>query len=493
MARIPLRTLKQRLILVNVGTAGAALLVALALMFSTVLRTGKETLVRDIAIKANIIGSQCTAALTFNAAEDAEEILGALRADPQIEYAAIYTRLGELFALYPGKGGREQVSKSPPPEGHLFSADQLALTRTIILHNEQIGTITIRANLEQLRALLLKYVLASAVILVLSLLAAFLLMTRLQSTVTKPVMELVQLMERVTQDKDYSRRAVVSGPSELVSLAGGFNDMLVTIQRRDRNLEHSLKELRAAYRKLEDLDQMKSDFISTVSHELRTPITSIKAFVELLLIKPDMKEDRKARLLETINSETDRLSRLIGDLLDLSRIESGVMLWRDQDVILEEVVRSAVNGIIPLAKVKGIHIEEAVEDGLPTLHADRDRIMQVVMNLLSNAVKFTQQDGRITISTSRTASPSGVGVSVADTGPGIPHDDLSLIFERFHRSGDVLTSTIEGTGLGLSISREIVEHYGGRIWAASEVGKGSLFTFNIPLKRPSGGHQGNGQ
>jgi methyl-accepting chemotaxis protein len=236
MARIPLRTLKQRLILVNVGTAGAALLVALALMFSAVLRTGKETLVRDIAVKANIIGSQCTAALTFNAAEDAEEILGALRADPQIEYAAIYTRLGALFALYPGKGGREQVSKSPPPEGHQFTADQLALTRFIILHDEKIGTITIRANLEQIRALLLKYALASAAILVLSLLAAFPLMTRLQSTVTKPVTELVQLMERVTQDKDYSRRAAVSGPAELVSLAAGFNEMLVTIQRRDRYL-----------------------------------------------------------------------------------------------------------------------------------------------------------------------------------------------------------------------------------------------------------------
>jgi len=299
-------------------------------------------------------------------------------------------------------------------------------------------------------------------------------------------------METISRDKDYAQRARGRGPKELVSLAGSFNEMLTAIQSRDHELERSLAALKKAYGKLEDLDRLKSAFISTVSHELRTPITSIKAFVELLLIKPDMRENRKARLLETINSETDRLSRLIGDLLDLSRIESGVMLWRDQSVILAEVVRSAVNGIIPLAKVKGIKIEETVEDGLPTLHADRDRIMQVVMNLLSNAVKFTQPDGRITISTTRTASPSGIAVSVADTGPGIPHDDLSLIFERFHRSGDVLTSAIEGTGLGLSISREIIEHYGGRIWAASEVGKGSVFTFSIPLKRPFGSHQGSG-
>lgn len=488
-----MRTLKQELILVNITATGAALLVAIALLFSSELRTWKEAMVRDISIKADIIGSQCTAALTFNATKDAEEILRALQADEQIEHAAVYTADGLVFAAFPGRSGQGQVPKSPPAEGHYFTTDHLDLTRPIFLHEEKIGAIVIRANLDQLRTLLLQYGFGSTLVLLLALTASSVLLSRLQRTVTEPVTDLVLLMETISRDKNYSQRARGRGPKELVSLAGSFNEMLTAIQSRDHELERSLTELKKAYGKLEDLDRLKSAFISTVSHELRTPITSIKAFVELLLIKPDMKENRKARLLETINSETDRLSRLIGDLLDLSRIESGVMLWRDQSVILAEVVRSAVNGIIPLAKVKGIQIEETVEDGLPTLHADRDRIMQVVMNLLSNAVKFTQPDGQITISTSRTASPSGIAVSVADTGPGIPHDDLSLIFERFHRSGDVLTSAIEGTGLGLSISREIVEHYGGRIWAASEVGKGSVFTFSIPLKRPFGSHQGSGQ
>ena len=487
-----MRTLKQELILVNIAATGAALLVAVALLFSAELRTWKEAMVRDISIKADIIGSQCTAALTFNATKDAEEILRTLQADEQIEHAAVYTADGLVFAAYPGRSGQGQVPKSPPAEGHYFTTGHLDLTRPIFLHEEKIGVIAIRANLDQLRTLLLQYGFGSTLVLLLALTASSVLLSRLQRTVTEPVTDLVLLMETISRDKNYSQRARGRGPKELVSLAGSFNEMLTAIQSRDHELERSLAALKKAYGKLEDLDRLKSAFISTVSHELRTPITSIKAFVELLLIKPDMRENRKARLLETINSETDRLSRLIGDLLDLSRIESGVMLWRDQSVILAEVVRSAVNGIIPLAKVKGIKIEETVEDGLPTLHADRDRIMQVVMNLLSNAVKFTQPDGRITISTTRTASPSGIAVSVADTGPGIPHDDLSLIFERFHRSGDVLTSAIEGTGLGLSISREIIEHYGGRIWAASEVGKGSVFTFSIPLKRPFGSHQGSG-
>jgi signal transduction histidine kinase len=488
-----MRTLKRELILVNIAATGAALLVAIALLFSSELRTWKEALVRDISIKADIIGSQCTAALTFNAPKDAEEILRALQADAQIEHAVVYTANGTVFAAYRGRSGQGQVLKSPPAEGNHFTTDHLDLTRSIVLHEETIGSITIRANLDQLRTLLIQYGFGSTLVLLLALTASSGMLSRLQRTVTEPVTDLVLLMETVSRDKDYAQRACGSGPKEFVSLAGSFNEMLTAIQSRDRELERSLVELKKAYGKLEDLDRLKSYFISTVSHELRTPITSIKAFVELLLIKPDMMEDRKARLLETINSEADRLSRLIGDLLDLSRIESGVMKWRDQDVVLAEIVRSAVNGILPLAKGRGIQIEETVEDGLPTLHADRDRIMQVVMNLLSNAVKFTQQGGRITISTSHTASPSEIAVSVSDTGPGIPHDDLRQIFERFHRSGDVLTNTIEGTGLGLSISREIVEHYGGRIWAASEVGRGSVFTFSIPLERMSGGQNGSGQ
>jgi signal transduction histidine kinase len=476
-----MRTLKQQLILVNSATIGMALLVALALMFTVEQNAAKDALVRDIVIKADIVGNQCTAALIFNAPKDAEETLHALRADPQIEYAAVYSRLGALFALYPGMLGRADAPPSPSPEGHRFMADHLELTRPIILHDEKLGSITIRTSLEQLRLLRVKYGIASAAILTLALLAASVLMARLQRSVTGPVTGLVQLMERVSRDKDYSRRAEISGPSELVSLAGSFNDMLTAIQKRDRELERSLRELQDAYRKLEELDQLKSDFISTVSHELRTPITSIKAFVEILMIKPHMPAERKLRILGNVSAESDRLSRLINDLLDLSRIESGVMSWRDQDVDIGEVIRSAMTGIRPLATKKGIRIEESIEGGQMTVQADRDRIMQVVMNLLSNAVKFTPLGGRISVAATRAASLKEIAVVVSDTGPGIPSGDLGRIFEKFQRSGDVLTNTVEGTGLGLAIARQIIEHYGGRIWAASDAGKGSAFTFTLPM------------
>jgi len=476
-----MRTLKQRLILVNIAATGAALLVAVTLLFNSELRTWRDALVRDVSIKADIIGNQSTAALIFNAPKEAAEILGALRADEQIENAALYTRNGMLFAAYQGTGVEDRAPRTPPADGHDLDSDHLELTSAIHLRNERIGTITIRASLRQFRARMLQYVLGLSVIVLLSLAAASVLLARLQRAVTAPVNDLVRLMGAVSRDKDYASRAHGAGTEEFSALADGFNTMLSAIQSRDRDLERSLVELKKAYEKLEGLDQLKSDFISTVSHELRTPITSIKAFVELILIKPDMQKDRQKKLLETVNSEADRLARLISELLDLSRIESGVMLWRDEDLVVEAIVRAAVAGILPLAQKKNIRIEERVEEGLAVVRADRDRLVQVVMNLLSNAIKFMPAGGRITVSMTRGDSPPGVTVSVADTGVGIPSQDLAMIFEKFRRSGDVLTSTVEGSGLGLSICRQIVEHYGGRIWAASEEGKGSTFTFVLPI------------
>jgi len=241
-------------------------------------------------------------------------------------------------------------------------------------------------------------------------------------------------------------------------------------------------ELQAANRQLEGLDRMKSDFVSVVSHELRTPITAIKAFVDILRMKPDMPADRKMMMLRTVSEESDRLGRLINDLLDLSRIESGAVAWREETLSTADIIRAAVEGITPLAANKGIEVTTAVADALPGLRGDRDRIVQVMTNLLSNAVKFTPAGGRISVAAhAEPGPPEQVVVAVADTGRGIPPKDLQRIFDKFHRSGDVDSDMIEGIGLGLNISRQIVEHHGGRIWADSAPGQGSTFRFSIPV------------
>jgi signal transduction histidine kinase len=227
---------------------------------------------------------------------------------------------------------------------------------------------------------------------------------------------------------------------------------------------------------------MKSDFISVVSHELRTPLTTIKAFVELVIMKPGMPEQRKMKLMRTINVETDRLARLITDLLDLARIEAGSMKWRIEEVSIEDIVRNVIASMELFFENKGLQVTTNFGSPLPVISADRDRLIQLVTNLLFNAVKFTPAGGAIHIAVRRESAPlPQIVVEVSDTGMGIPAGDLELIFEKFQRSGDDLIDTIEGTGLGLAIARQIVEYHGGRIWAASTIGKGSVFTFTLPL------------
>jgi PAS domain S-box-containing protein len=253
----------------------------------------------------------------------------------------------------------------------------------------------------------------------------------------------------------------------------------------EKERERLIAQLQEANEKLQMLDKMKTNFISTVSHELRTPLTTIKAFVELLLLKQGMPEDQKMKLMNTVNAETDRLARLITDLLDLSRIEAGSMKWQLAPVSMEDIIQSVIESMGVLFENRGLRVTVKFTPDLPSINGDRDRLVQVVTNILSNAVKFTPRDGSIGVSLRQDAS--WLVLEIADNGIGIPAEHIDLIFEKFHRSDDLLTASTEGTGLGLTITRQIVEAHRGTIRAASVKGKGSTFTLTLPVAgvRPS--------
>ncbi len=491
-------TLRQRLMLIALLTTASALVLAASALLVSQLLAYRTGAVRDIMIKADIIGAQCTAALVFKVPRDAEETLHSLSVDAQVRYAAVYTADDVLFAEYrqPGSGAAALSGPAPAP-GYRFSFDRLDVLQPILLHGERIGSVFILADQRNLHALLLQFSAAAAVILFISLAAAALVVSRLHRSITIPVTTMVRLMERISQDGACTDRAEPSGPEELCLLTRGLNDMLQTLQERDHDLEQqrrdlqgsvaelqrSAVELQEANRKLEALDKMKSDFISIVSHELRTPLTAIKAFVELLIVKQNMPQERKTRLLQTVNEESDRLGRLINDLLDLSKIEAGTMTWRRNDVSIDEIVRSSLEVLLPAGRAKGVNMSAIIEPSLPHVSCDRDRIVQVLTNMLSNAVKFTPAGGQITLRVSQDAGPpQQIIVAITDTGTGIQEEELELIFDKFHRAGDAMTNLVEGSGLGLSIARQIVEHHGGRIWAESRYGKGSTFTFTLPIQ-----------
>lgn len=256
------------------------------------------------------------------------------------------------------------------------------------------------------------------------------------------------------------------------------------LQFSNQNLAIANRDLETANRKLKEIDQLKSDFISVVSHELRTPLTSIKAFTELILMKPKMPGARRSKLLHIINNESDRLARLINEVLDLTKIEAGKLSWHIVKLSFNDIIETSVSSIQSLADNKSLTITTQVKHPLPLIFGDRDRLIQVITNILSNSIKFTPQGGRIEVSVHQEDTPKAqIVVEVSDSGVGIRDEDLDLIFEKFRRSGDVLTTNTEGTGLGLAISRQIVEYHGGTIWAKSKMGEGSTFTFTLPIDK----------
>ena len=252
-------------------------------------------------------------------------------------------------------------------------------------------------------------------------------------------------------------------------------------------------EAEAASKLAEKANEAKSAFLSTVSHELRTPLTSVLGFAKIIekrLVEKifpivDKSDTKTGKIIGQITdnlhiviSEGERLTHLINDVLDLAKIEAGKMEWNQENVSMAEVAERAMAATTSLFDQKSLKLIKQIDDNLPDITGDKDKLIQVIINLISNSVKFTDK-GSITCKVSK--KKNEIVVSIIDTGIGIASDDFGAVFEQFKQvGGDTLTDKPKGTGLGLPICKEIVEHHGGRIWLESEVGKGSTFSFALP-------------
>jgi Na+/proline symporter/nitrogen-specific signal transduction histidine kinase len=251
------------------------------------------------------------------------------------------------------------------------------------------------------------------------------------------------------------------------------------LEEKSRALEAATRELRAANAQLQELDRLKDDFMSTVTHELRTPLTSIRALSEILRDDPHTALADRTRFLGVIVKEAERLTRLINQMLEMAKIESGRAEWRTAEVDLLEVVREAAEATGQLFRERGVELSVAA-GAAPAVRADRDRVMQVVVNLLSNAVKFCPAPGgRVRVRVG--AAGAALRLDVEDNGPGVRPEDRERIFEKFRQGGDATGGKPMGTGLGLAISRRILEHLGGRLWVEGAPGEGARFSFLLPL------------
>ncbi len=340
-------------------------------------------------------------------------------------------------------------------------------------------------------------------------------------SLTDPIMRLSRAANEV-KEGNLTARSEINRDDELGVLSRNFDTMVEQLRLRSDELNAAINDLHEANEKLTELDRMKSSFLSTVSHELRTPLTSVLGFAKITLHKlesvlfPLILSDEKKVVktmsqvkenLEIISTEGVRLTNLINDVLDLAKMEAGRIELKMVPLALLDVIEKAALAASSLFAEGGVSLVRELPSELPMVTGDRDRLIQVMINLISNAVKFTEKGsiviraGRVTFmeagippGTGRgmvrkhdgaenpfQASSEFVKVSVIDTGIGIAVSDQDKVFDQFKQVGDTLTGRPKGTGLGLSICAHIIEYHGGHIWVESEPGKGSSFSFIIPL------------
>ena len=275
--------------------------------------------------------------------------------------------------------------------------------------------------------------------------------------VTKPVAELSGGIERMSKG-DYEYRVHVPGKGEMAQLAAAFNQMSEQVH---------------------NLDEARNQFVSNASHELKTPLATIKILVESMMYQDDMDPALRKEFLGDIDKEIDRLSSVVGDLLTLVHIDSHKLRLRREMMVLADTVRETVSRLNPLAKKRGQQIVVKIQDECE-MFADSGKLAQVCYNIIENAIKYTPDGGTITVSLAKVGRDAVLDIS--DTGVGIPAEDLPHVFDRFYRVDKARSRETGGTGLGLSIVKQIVRLHAGTVTVASEFGKGTTFTVQLPVK-----------
>jgi signal transduction histidine kinase len=299
-------------------------------------------------------------------------------------------------------------------------------------------------------------------------------------------LEQVPADARLVQFVETQLAGAIGSASARVMVASVVEEEPLDLEEVMRILEESSElratsaELRAANEQLRSLDRLKDDFMSSVTHELRTPLTSIRAFAELMVDDPAMDAAQRQQFLALIVAETERLTRLVNQVLDLAKIESGNAEWHNSEVDLRALLEQAVQTTAELFREKGAQLTLEAPAGLPPLWLDRDRLLQVLMNLLSNAAKFMPASGG-RVELRLLVTDQAALIEVEDNGAGVPEQERDLIFERF-RQGDGGVRQAQGTGLGLPISRQIIEHFGGELSVHSGALGGACFRFSLPWR-----------
>ena len=426
----------------------------------------RRDLESDVTAQSRLVLDNAEAALRFGDARVGGEILSTLAAAPRLRMACLYDAGGRLFAAWHRPGSADACPPAADGETLVYRTAVLELTTSGFTDGRKFGSVFLQSATDVLTTRLRVQGLVTAVVFGLALGLALLVSSRLQALVSGPVHALARTASAVTARADYSVRATKITDDELGALVDAFNGMLERIEQRDG-------ELREANR-------LKDEFLATLSHELRTPLNAILGWTRLLRAGA-VPEDGRDRALEKVERNAQAQTRLVEDLLEVSRITTGKLRLDLRSTDLAAIVNAAVESVRVAAEVREVAVHTSgLDRRLPAI-GDPDRLQQIVWNLLSNAVKFTPPGGRVAVSLSRDAGTDTLVVS--DSGQGIETAFLPHVFDAFRQADASSTRRHGGLGLGLSIARQLVTLHGGTIEAQSEgAGRGASFVVRLPVR-----------
>jgi signal transduction histidine kinase len=463
--RLPIH---RKLVVVALVVSTVALVIANAGLVVVDVVRYRSSAAGEAISSARVIAENTAAAVTFEDVEAARTSLETVRVRPNVRRACLYTIDGALFAGF----GRSDQFACPPFEPTRVPWGVVTGTAMVTSNERALGNVYVERDLSDLWTRVVVGVLTGLAMLLLAGGAAFLLASRLHRMVSAPIVELAAAARAIRPEAErLAVPRVTPGEDEIGDLVRAFTEMLRRVHTANAEREELLVREREASR-------LKDEFLAAVSHELRTPLNAIMGWVQILTAtKPNEETMRKA--IASIARNARAQTRVIADLIDVSRIVTGKLNIRFDPVDLRTVVEHAADVVRSAAQTKNITLQMDVPGAVCLVNGDRDRLQQVIWNLLSNAVKFTPARGRIAVAL--TPEDSVFEVAVTDSGVGIPASFLPHVFDRFRQADGSTTREHGGLGLGLAIVKELTELHGGTVHATSAgPGQGATFAIRLP-------------
>jgi signal transduction histidine kinase/ActR/RegA family two-component response regulator len=468
MIRLRDLSIRKKLVLLAVSSAGVALLLSCAGFVANDVTTLQANKVHKFHSHAEVIGFNSTAVLTFHDARAAGRLLESLRVQPEIEYGCLFDTRGEILATY-HRDPRTQAPRLPASleESNRFNHDgHLVIVHPVVDDGNPVGGVYLYVSMDELRRQLWDYAKIATAVMFVSMAMSLLFSMHMQRSVSSPILDLVAAAQRISAALDYTVRVVPKSKDELGTLFSSFN--------------HMLDQIQAAQVAIQEANAAKSAFLANMSHEIRTPMTAILGYADVLREKASNPESLEA--VSIIQRNGEHLLEIINGILDLSKIEAGKLEVERIPCSPAQIVGDVVSLMRTRAKAKNLSLDVEFQGTIPeTVQTDPTRLRQILINLVGNAIKFTAA-GSIRVVVRMDERPGHTPLlccDVVDTGIGLNQDQIDKVFEPFTQADFSTTRRFGGTGLGLTISKRLAHMLGGRLTVRSQAGQGSTFTASV--------------